>query len=120
MSIVDGLKGLFRRADTGAAGPAVADPPPANPPEAVASVLNPSSVEGSSGPNSTVPPDLGELETPSASAREIPVTESEAPAEQVKVDTSLPAESEEPKSDAEVEGAIPPSSPTASEVESQA
>ena len=117
MSIVDGLKGLFRRADTGAAGPAVADPP-TNPPEAVGSVLNSPSVEGS-GLTPTVDPEMGsETETP---AHEIPVTEpDESPAEEVKVKTSLTPESEEPTTSTKVEGAIPPSTPTASESESQA
>ena len=140
MGIVASLKGLFRRADTGAAGPAVADPTqtstggvtsvPTNPgvqespqttqTEVSDSVLDPPSVEGS-GLNPTVDPELGsETETPSASARESPVTEPDkSPAEEVKVKTSLTPESEEPTTSTKVEGAIPPSTPTASEAESQ-
>lgn len=138
MGIADSLKGLFRRADTGAAGPAVADPPQtpegvtpitANPgvqespqttqTEVSDSVLDPPSVEGS-GLNPTVEPELGsESETP-ASAREIPVSEpAVSTEEEVTVAKPISTETEEPAPTTEAaEGAT--SSPTASDTESQA
>src|SRR3990172_12499749 len=124
MGIVASLKGLFRRADTGAAGPAVADPPQTTTegatsvptqPEAVGSVLDPASTEGS-GLDPTVDPELGSATESTASPREIPVTDSESPAQKVEVETSLPTKTEKPTTSlGGVESAVPPSSSTASE-----
>ena len=128
MRLGDVLKGLFRRADTGAAGgQPVADAPtaegatsvPANPegtpPAAEGGEINMGNpnLEGSS-QGTVVEPDLGEplTEVPSTSEQQIPVAEPEGAVQQeASVASPAAPEAEEPAQSAEAKSPTPPSLP---------
>ena len=97
--------------------PEAAVDPQASQPEVASPTLNPSGVEGS-GPNSTVSPDLGsDVETPTASTREIRVTDGFSSPEEAVVNTSLSTETEESTPKVEAPESVTPTSPTASETD---
>ena len=112
MRLGDALKGLFRRADTGATG----GQPVADAPEAVGATSVPANPEGTppaegvemnmGNPNvgeagpASVPPDLG----PESPAVSEPATELKVP-----VTSATTPEAEEPKPSAETESPAPPS-----------
>ena len=133
MGLGDALKGLFRRADTGAAGgQPVADAPtaegatsvPANPegtpPAAEGGEMNMGNpnLEGSS-QGTVVEPDLGEplTEAPSTSEQQIPVAEPEGAVQQeASVASPAAPEADKPTSDADTES---PASSSTSDTEAE-